>query len=403
VPVPSSPRERAARLIAALEEMEAADRVVSEAPAAQIRVARAPGRVNLIGEHTDYNEGLALPVAIDLELWLAYRPWPASRVELASIEVGETAAIDLTGLDPASGGGRWIDYVAGVAWAARRAGLRIQGFRGVLDSTLPIGTGLSSSAALEMVALEALLVSPRSVDPVGRARLGRTSENDYVHVPTGLMDQLASAAGEAGMALLLDCRSLEIQPVPLPAGVAVVALDTGVARGLHASEYGARRGDCEAGVQILAEHEPGISALRDVSPELLEQSRDMLPERVYRRCRHVVEENARVLATATALRHGDLDEVGRQFAASHSSLRDLFEVVSAEQDAMVEIARAVPGVVAARMTGGGFGGCTVNLVREDAIEALREAVQRRYPESTGRQAKMHVTRAVAGAGPVSFR
>ena len=400
MPEPSSQRERASRLVATLAQIEVERGPARVGAAPEIRIARAPGRVNLIGEHTDYNEGFALPAAIDLELWLAYRTWAAQRVELTSTALGETATFDLDELDPAAGEGRWIDYVAGVAWAARRAGLPIQGFRGVLDSTLPIGTGLSSSAALEMVALEALLVSPASLGAVERAQLGRASENDYVHVPTGLMDQLASAAGQAGMALLLDCRSLAIEPVPLPAGVAIVALDTGASRGLHASEYGARRADCEAGVRLLAERAPGITALRDVSAALLERHRDLLPERVYRRCRHVVEENARVQATATALRNDDLHEVGRQFAASHASLRELFEVVSPAQDAMVEIAVEVPGVVAARMTGGGFGGCTVNLVEHAAIDELRETVLRRYPERTGLEPRAHVTKPVAGAGPV---
>jgi galactokinase len=401
VPVPSSAPERAQRLIAALElaEIRAGAAVPGAAP---IAVARAPGRVNLIGEHTDYNDGFALPVAIDLEIWLAWRRRDEAFVDVTSRDLGETARFDVRGLDAAQATGTWRDYVAGVAWAAAQDRLPVRGFRGVLDSTLPIGAGLSSSAALEMATLLALLERAEEVPAEARARLGRRCENEYVGVPTGVMDQLASAAGRAGSALLLDCRSLEVRPVPLPPGIAIVACDTGSSRGLQASEYAARRADCEAGVAIVAKRAADISSLRDVTPELLERERDRLPELVYRRCRHVVEENARVLATAAALEEGDLDRVGQALAASHDSLRDLYDVVSPEQDAMVEIARGVPGVIAARMTGGGFGGCTVNLVRADAVPALREAVERCYPARTGLQPRVYETAAVDGAGAVDL-
>jgi len=248
----------------------------------------------------------------------------------------------------------------------------------------------------------ALLGPDREIGPIDRARLGRACENEYVGVASGLMDQLASAAGVSGHALRLDCRSLEIEPVPLPADLAIVACDTGSTRSLKSSEYAARRADCEAGVRLIAEREPEVLALRDVSPELLERHRDHLPERVWRRCRHVVEEDARVDTAVAALRADDRDALHSVFAAAHASARDLFEIVSPEQEAMVGIAGSVPGVVAARMTGGGFGGCTVNLVESGAVERLTAAVERRYPAMTGLQPRVYATTAVDGAGPVAL-
>jgi galactokinase len=399
VPQPSSPNSgRARRLVAELEAIErqsGAPRAESAGPA---RVARAPGRVNLIGEHTDYNEGFALPAAIDLEIWMAFRPWAEPTVEVTSPTMGETRRFDLEGLAPERATGTWVDYLAGVAWAARREGLRVQGFRGVLDSTLPSGAGLSSSAALELLALEALLEPGARPESIVRARLGRARVNEYRGVATGLLDQLAIAAGRAGHAILVDCRSLALEPVRLPDGCTIVACHTGSARSLRGSEYGARRADCETGVRLIAESEPDVTALRDVDEAMLERHRERLPERVYRRCLHVVREDARVLVTVEALRAGDLDTVGRTFAASHESLRDLFEIVSPELDAMVEIARTVPGVVAARMTGGGFGGCTVNLVEDGAVDALATAVVERYPAMTGLTPHVYPTSAVDGAG-----
>jgi galactokinase len=215
------------------------------------------------------------------------------------------------------------------------------------------------------------------------------------------MDQFASVAGRAGHAILLDCRSLEVRHVPLPSGIAVVACDTSSPHHLEASQYNARRADCDEAVRILSAHEPSVRSLRDVDEALLARHRDLLPERIGRRCEHVVGENARVGATVEALARGDLDAVGRLFAASHASLRDLYEVSSAELDALVAIAMGITGVVAARMTGGGFGGCTVNLVREDAVDAFRDAVLREYPRRTGLLPNVYVTRAVDGAGPMA--
>jgi galactokinase len=393
-------RDRIDRLVAALGEREAArGGRASDAP---IEFVRAPGRVNLIGEHTDYNEGLVLPVAIDLEVWVAFRPHEAPAVELTSLDLGSTASFIFEALAPRDGRPLgWIDYVGGMAWALRSDELSVRGFVGVLDSTVPVGAGLSSSAALEMAAAQAFLGSTAATLPPGRlAALGRRVENRYVGVNTGIMDQFASVAGRAGHAMRLDCRSLEVCHVPLPPGLAVIACDTASPRRLEASQYNARRADCDEAVRILSLREPSVRSLRDVDVALLARHRGLLPERIGRRCDHVVSENARVDATVAALEAGELDAVRRLFAASHASLRDLYEVSSPELDTLVEIAMGVPGVVAARMTGGGFGGCTVNLVHEVAVEAFREAVLREYPRRTGLQPKVHVTRAVDGAGPM---
>jgi len=381
---------RAAALIA---------RLASTGPA---RLVRAPGRVNLIGEHTDYNEGLVLPVAIDREIWIAFEPWDRREVELTSAGFDETRSFSFEGLSPETRGARsWIDYVAATAWAMRDAGLPIRGFRGVMDSTVPIGSGLSSSAALEMASSWALAVprAPRP-DPGVMAAIAQRGENRYVGVNCGIMDQFASAAGRAGHALLIDCRVNRFKTAPIPEGLSLVVCETGSLRKLEVSAYNTRRSECELGVKLIAEREPGVKALRDVDEAMLERNRDRLPEVVARRCEHVVRENARVMDTVSALRDGDLDALGRLFAASHASLRDLYEVSSAELDAMVDIAVEVPGVVASRMTGAGFGGCTVNLVEQGAEEALRDAVLAQYQKRTGLEPSVYVVAAVDGAGEI---
>ncbi|HYM83443.1 MAG TPA: galactokinase [Candidatus Dormibacteraeota bacterium] len=391
--------ERRERTIALLEAQERAAGWPSDAP---VSVVRAPGRVNLIGEHTDYNEGLVLPAAIEREAWIAFRPTDEPRVELASAQMGTAAAFAFDALAPRAGrAGDWIDYVAGTAWAMREAGLPIRGFRGVLDSDVPVGAGLSSSAAIELAASWALGApeAPRPVPP-RMAAICQRAENAYVGVNSGIMDQFASAAGIAGSAILLDCRSLVATPAPLPPDLAVVVCDTGSPHRLDASAYNERRAECEEGVRIIAAHEPGVRALRDVDEAMLTRYRHLLPERVAMRCEHVVREDERVGLAVIALAAGDLDEIGRLFAASHASLRDLYEVSSPELDLMVGIATAVPGVVAARMTGAGFGGCTVNLVRPEAIEPLQSAVVERYPAATGLRPAVYATRAVDGAGVV---
>ncbi|HEX5148580.1 MAG TPA: galactokinase [Candidatus Limnocylindrales bacterium] len=363
----------------------------------EIRVVRSPGRVNLIGEHTDYNQGFVLPAAIDLEIRIAYLPTDDRRVELVRLDTAERDGFELDAPRPKSG--TWLDYVAGTAWALAEAGLPLTGLRGVVASTLPTSAGLSSSAAIELASAWALLHdgAPR-VEPFELAKRCQRAENAYVGVQSGLMDQFAEACGVAGAAVLLDCRSSEWRPIPLPADLALVVCHTGSARRLERSEYNVRRSQCEAAVAALARDRPEVHSLRDVTPELLSEAATQLDPVIARRARHVVSENARVGATVDALAAGDLDAVGALFAASHASLRDQFEVSSPELDAMVEIATGVPGVIASRMTGAGFGGCTINLVRPDAVEALREAVDREYPRRTALTPMVLPVQAVGGAG-----
>jgi galactokinase len=374
---------------------------VARENAARIRVVRAPGRVNLIGEHTDYNDGLVMPAAIDLEIRIAYVPTDDRRVELTLAETGETGAFHLDAIGPQRG--NWIDYVAGTAWSMVEAGAPVHGFRGVLASTLPRGAGLSSSAALELASAWALAGDGAPpLDGMALARTAQRAENAYVGVQCGLMDQFAASLGVDGAALRLDCRSLDWRPVALPPDeLTLVVCHSGSPHRLEATEYNQRRAECDAAVAAIARHEPGVRALRDVDRAMLDRYRDVLDPVAYRRARHVVEENARVEATEVAMLAGDLAEVGRLFAASHASLRDLFEVSSPELDALVEIAGRVDGVVASRLTGAGFGGSTINLVRPDRVAALRTLVERDYTPRTGLTATVYEVRPVDGAGVVA--
>jgi galactokinase len=382
------------------DRLRAVDPVAAAAPAGSVRVIRGPGRVNLIGEHTDYNEGFAMPAAIGLEIRLAVLATDDRRVTIALDDTGETETFDINAVGPATG--RWIDYVAGVARALTEAGRLVTGFHGLLASSLPQGAGLSSSAALEMVAALALLGPDAAVPPVARALAGQRAENDYIGVQSGVMDQFASAAGIAAHAILIDCRSLESRPVPLPIKeVALVVCHSGSSRRLDTSAYNERRAECDRAVAAITAIDPTVRSLRDVDLALLEAASGRMDPVAARRARHVVEENERVLETERALAAGDLVAVGRLFAASHASLRDLFDVSSPELDALVAIAAATDGVVAARMTGAGFGGSTVNLVRRERLAAFREAVELDYPALTGLRPTVLEVDAVDGAAFLS--
>jgi galactokinase len=365
------------------------------------RLFRAPGRVNLIGEHTDYNDGFVLPLAIEASTCVAAAPREDRRIFVESLDLGVRMELDLDGTR-ATLPGHWGAYVEGVARVLEARGVRLRGADLVIASDVPIGAGLSSSAALEISSGLALLsVSSRPIDRVQLALAGQQAEHDYVGTRCGIMDQLASVLAEEDHALLIDCRSVEARAVPLrlPAH-GVVIFDTGVKHALASGEYNARRAECERGVALLREVLPEIRALRDVAEDDLERHGEKLPERVLRRCRHVVGENARTLAAVDALERGALDELGRLMAASHASLRDDYEVSCAELDALVDVASSLPGVTGARMTGGGFGGCTVNLVvREEMAEVTRRVVET-YRQRFGREPRVFVTRAAAGAGEI---
>lgn len=390
-------------LLARLAALSAADSRAS-AGLEPARLVRAPGRVNLIGEYTDVNEGWVLPAAINLEVWIALQPWDRPEVELTSVELNETRTFRFDELTTQHSGGRpWVDYVAGTAWAMLEAGLPIRGFRGIMTSTVPVGSGLSSSAAVEMAATWALMdpKAPRP-DPARMALIAQRAENAYMGVKCGVMDQFASAAGVSGEALLIDTRANTFELVSIPAGTSLVVCDTKAPRNrLDASAYNTRREECETAAAIIAKHEPTVKTLRDVSQAMFEKYRSLMTDNVAMRCQHVIGEDDRVLATRDALNAGDLQAVGRLMAESHASCRDLFEISCKELDALVEIAWASPGVIGSRMTGAGFGGCTVSLVKQGSEAALVEAVMRDYPARTGITPQVHIVSAADGAGLMS--
>ena len=361
------------------------------------RVFRAPGRVNLIGEHTDYNDGFVMPAAIELSCWVAIAGREDRRLAIHSHNLQETAEVDLD-QSQSKRGKRWSDYVQGVAVELERHGRRLRGANLLIHSEVQIGSGLSSSAAIEVASGLALLASSGvELDRLELARLCQRAENEFVGARCGIMDQFTACFGQAKHALLLDCRSLEYRRLPLPAGVELVICDSGVRHELAGGEYNARRAQCEAGVRVLARHRPEVRALRDASLDDLERNRSQLGEVVYRRCRHVVTENARVLQAAQALERGDLPDFGRLMGESHLSLRFDYEVSCPELDLLVELAGKQKGVYGARMTGGGFGGCTINLVEAGQVVAFRKAVSHGYREATGKTPKIYVSEA-AGAG-----
>jgi galactokinase len=371
-----------------------------------IFVARAPGRVNLIGEHTDYNQGLVLPAAIALEVSIVFRPRSDRRVELHSLAFGETRAFDLDGVvrpDQADGGGRsWIDYVAGVAWSLDEAGVALRGLQGVIDTTLPVGAGLGSSAALALASAWALIDPDRGLEPSPHriASLAHRAEVEFVGVRSGMMDQLASALGMKEHALLIDCRSMESEAIPIPPGIGLVVCDSGVSRHLAASAYNQRRAECEEGVRLLQRRRPGIAALRDVTLEEFERWKGDLPVIVANRCEHVIRENARVLGVVGRLGSNDVDGIRRLFSESHASLRDLYEVSSPELDAIVEVASGTQGVVATRLTGAGFGGCTISLVQAEKVDAICRTIARRYEQRSRRILAVYPVETADGAGVV---
>ncbi len=353
-------------------------------------IARAPGRVNLIGEHTDYNDGFVLPAAIERETRIAAAPRGDGRVRLIALDLGRETIFSLADIRR-SREEPWSNYVRGVAAGLSEAGYALVGFDGLMQGNVPIGAGLSSSAAVEMAALQAFsAVGGFAVPPDRAARIGQKAEHTYVGTNCGLMDQLASALGRPDHVLLIDCRDLSFRPVPVPAGAAILIADTAVRRQLAASAYNERRAQCEAAARAL-----GVPALRDATLEML--ARVDLPDVVARRARHVIAEDERVLATVAALQDGDLHKVGALMDASHASLRDLYEVSSAELDVMVELLRAQPGCYGARLTGAGFGGCAVALMDAGAVEAAIPAVAEAYRARTGLTPALYVTRAAAGA------
>ena len=361
------------------------------------RVFIAPGRVNLIGEHLDYNDGFVLPCAIEFSTRAAVAPRTDQKVVLRSAEFTEHFEFELTNL-PQKPLGKWSDYVLGVAKMLRQAGHLPIGANLLVHGEVPIGAGLSSSAAIEVASALALLsVSGANLSLPEIAKLCQRAENEFVGARVGIMDQFVSCLGKAGHALLLDCRSLHFELVPVPEQVKLVICNTMVKHELSGGEYNRRREECEEGVRILSKLFPGIKALRDVTPQQLASSAKAMPPVIHKRCLHVVEEIQRVLQAVECLRSGNLDQMGKLMSESHRSLRDLYEVSCGELDAMVEAATALPGYYGGRMTGGGFGGCTINLVASEYSEAFRESIAQRYRERTGISPEIYVCSSADGA------
>jgi galactokinase len=368
------------------------------------QIYRAPGRVNLIGEHTDYNAGLVMPAAIQFETRVAIAPRNDRKLTMRSLNINADFAVDLPvkfqRTPPPRPTGSWSDYVVGVAWALGRAGLPVSGADLLIHGTVPIGSGLSSSAALEVAAGYALIeIAGGTPDLLQLAELCQRAENEYVGTRCGLMDQFAAAFGRAGHALYFDCRSHEYAPIRL-GEAALVVCNSMVKHQLASGEYNRRRQECEAGVRTLASRRPDILSLRDVSPAELLQAENALDPVVFRRCRHVLSENTRVVAMRAALAAGQLAAAGKLMRESHASLRDDYAVSCDELDLLVVLAERVDGVYGARMTGGGFGGCTVNLVRYDAVEEFTQFVSTEYAQSTGHRPETHVCQAADGAGRI---
>ena len=366
----------------------------------KVRIFRAPGRVNLIGEHTDYNDGFVMPAALDFSTWVRVSPLKRRKLKIISENFNEEVEIDLDDQN-LSARGHWSDYPVGVAVELERAGHHLRGARLQIRGEVPIGSGLSSSAAIEVATACALVAnSELQVDPRELAVLCQRAENEFVGARVGIMDQFISLFGQEQKALLLDCRSLEFRLLPLPDNVRLIICNTMVKHALASSAYNERRAQCEAGVKHLAKFVPDVAALRDVTIEQLEAHASGLEDVVYRRCRHVITENARVLSAGDALEQGNLDRFGELMAESHRSLRDDYEVSSDELDLMVEIAEKVEGVYGARMTGGGFGGCTVNLVADTHVEEFKERVFREYERRTTLRPEIYVCTAANGAQEV---
>ncbi len=389
-----------------------------------IGAAWAPGRVNLIGEHTDYNDGFVLPIAVDRVAAFAGRARDDSVVRLWSTHFQQYAQFSLAGL-PATFEGqrdmlpRWGRYILGVATELVRAGVVISGFDAVVGGDVPLGSGMSSSAALEVGTAQACALFSRgqftigndaaTLTPMQVAQLCQKAEHAASGVQSGILDQAASCLGRPSQAVLIDCRSLDYRYYPFNApGLSLLIIDTNVRRELASSAYNERRSQCEAAAQLLreiimhAEPEnalaPAIRALRDISPEQFRRYSSQLPELLRKRASFIIAENARVFEAINLLQKSAFAEIGELLWLSHAGLRDDYEVSCLELDALVEIARGVPGVLGARMLGGGFGGCTINLARNEAVYILRQAVNKQYQARTGRQASIDIARAAGGPG-----
>ena len=363
---------------------------------------RAPGRVNLIGEHTDYNDGFVLPVAIGFSCWAAAGSRDDGKLVIYSQAHNETIEASLDAIQVRASR-KWSDYPFGMAWVLQASGYPLRGANLAVSGDIPLGAGLSSSAAFEIAVACCLLdLSGHTIGRTELARLAQRAENEFVGARCGIMDQFICCHGRTGHALMLDCRTLEHRLVPFPDDVRLVVCNTMVTHEHGQGEYNVRRHECEEGVQRLSTVLPGIRALRDVSLRDLEEHAGLLPEVIYRRCRHVITENERVERAAAALDQGERAALRDLLAESHRSLRDDYEVSCPELDLMVELANQRQGICGARMTGGGFGGCTVNLVRRDNAEAFGRGIAKDYHAATGRQPEIYMCDSSQGVERVAW-
>jgi galactokinase len=360
-------------------------------------IFRAPGRVNVIGEHTDYNDGFVMPAAIEFYTWVAAAKREDRVLQAYSEHFDEKISLSL---DALAGSPRrhWSDFIRGVAATLQNAGYNLAGANLIIHGEVPLGAGLSSSASLEVATALALTsLSGIDVPRLELAKLCQKAEHEYVGTRCGIMDQFIAVFGAAEHALMLDCRSLEFQLLPVPCNLRLVVCNSMVRHELVSGEYNQRRADCEEGVKLLQLRLPGICALRDVAVADLEAWKQVLPARVYRRCRHVVTENQRVLAAAKALQSGDANRFGHFMYRSHASMRDDYQISCKELDLLVDLASSSPGVYGARMTGGGFGGCTVNLVRADAADAFGKHISQAYEQVTRISPEVYICEPSQGA------
>ncbi len=359
--------------------------------------ATAPGRVNLIGEHTDYTGGFVLPMAIDFATTATIEPAEGDTITFISENFGEQATYSLSNF-PSHGRAHWSDYPAGVLWVLRRKGIDVPAFTLRLNGNVPLGSGLSSSASIEVATALAIL-HHAGVDLPGTeiATLCRSAENDFVGGTVGIMDQFVSVYGRAGNALLLDCRSLAYEYLPLPSSVSVVICNSMVKHNVAHGEYGDRNGEVMAGQAVIVRERPGVESLRDATLADLNACRALMSPASYHRCKHIITENDRVERARIALQAGDLTAFGHLMYEAHASFRDDFAASCPEVDKLVDIAATLPGCLGARMTGGGFGGCTINLVRNEAASAFSDELRHRYRQRFDIAAEIYICEAVDGA------
>ncbi|MCI0707122.1 MAG: galactokinase [Ignavibacteriae bacterium] len=353
-------------------------------------LVRSPGRVNLIGEHTDYNDGYVLPAAIDEAMYFAIAPNGGNECRVHALNLNAEHRFTIGHANHSDK--RWPNYLMGVVEQFNNAGYRVGGFNCVFGGDIPIGAGMSSSAALETglaFALDRLFAL--KVDALALVKLAQKAENEFVGVECGIMDQYINIFGKRGNALRIDCRTLESELVSFHHPAAIVLFDAGVSHSLAGSGYNKRRVECSAGVAAVKQKHPAVTHLRDVSIAMLSGCKGLMDATVYRRSKYVVEENDRVFAACAALARNDLTAFGALLYASHEGLSREYEVSCAELDVLVDVVREMPGVYGARMMGGGFGGCTINLIQPDAVELVSTAVRKQYAKKFGREPKVYVT------------